>query len=224
MNEEYSTSEQLQHIYTEEEINASPLNQILKDIDNFKVTPRFEESEEIKIEYDITGGYDITLSNEKSLISFESSECLQRNCCGPLRSLKNHLYSNNEEFMSLERPFSLFFQEMFVYDETMIPKRFIGSVKTKFKLFTREFLMLNSENEEIYHITGNIFSPWTFEIYKKDLKLGVIEKKFSFQELCSDSNNFGAEFSNEFSVDDKALTIGATFLIELMYFEQRKLK
>ena len=118
----------------------------------------------------------------------------------------------------------------------MVPKRYIGMIKSKFKLFTREYSILNSNNDEIISITGNLylkiffltnfirFSPWTFHIMKNNQKLGLIEKKFSFQDICSDSNSFGSEFSNEFSVDEKSLIFGSTFLVELMHFEQRKLK
>ena len=55
-----------------------------------------------------------------------------------------------------------------------------------------------------------------------DQKIGKISKQWSglFREAFTDTDNFGINFPLNLPVKHKAILIGATFLIDFMFFEK----
>ena len=62
---------------------------------------------------------------------------------------------------------------------------------------------------------------WTFKIRRESTEIGKISKKWSgfFKEGLTDADNFGVEFPVETGLADKALLMGAVFLIDFVHFE-----
>jgi uncharacterized protein YxjI len=62
----------------------------------------------------------------------------------------------------MERPFAFFWPLMHIFDETVSPKRYIGTIQTQFSLFTREYKILDCYGKEVYQISGNMFEFFHF--------------------------------------------------------------
>jgi len=60
-----------------------------------------------------------------------------------------------------------------------------------------------------------------FLVEKSGSRVGEIKKKWSglLKELFTDADNFGVSFPSGASAKEKALILGATFLIDFLYFE-----
>jgi len=71
---------------------------------------------------------------------------------------------------------------------------------------------------------GPLLHPWTFNIIHETGDVGVITKKWSGlgKEVFTDADNFGITFSSELKETTKAILLGAVFLIDFLYFENRK--
>ena len=74
----------------------------------------------------------------------------------PSRGLIFHIFSNQQKILTLERPFAFLLPEMYVYDETVQPKRYIGMIQKQCSPFTREFKIFNEIGKEISEISGNM--------------------------------------------------------------------
>eukprot|EP01080_Neovahlkampfia_damariscottae_P011989 gene11989-5390_t len=210
--------------FEEQMINQkSPLNTIFDDIDACMIKQQTDLLE-IFTGIEIPNKYTVVTSNGENLRIEETSECFERLYCGPARGLVFNIYTNNQKILSLERPFAFILPEMYVYDETQHPKRYIGKIQTQCSPFTREYKIFDFLDQEVSNISGNIFAPWTFFVHKKEMQIGKIQKKFSglFKELFSDSDNFGVTFQKDLSTEEKSLIFSATLLIDLMYFERNK--
>lgn len=76
---------------------------------------------------------------------------------------------------------------------------------------------------EVFRLFGPALKPWTFEIRKDGTKVGVITKKWSgfLKEAFTDTDNFGVIFDAPLTKDNKALLLGAVFLIDFVHFENK---
>jgi len=82
----------------------------------------------------------------------------------------------------------------------------------------------DASNVKILTIVGPLLHPWTFNIIHETGDVGVITKKWSGlgKEVFTDADNFGITFSSELKETTKAILLGAVFLIDFLYFENRK--
>jgi uncharacterized protein YxjI len=135
------------------------------------------------------------------------------------RPLDIEVFNNyGNQVMAIRKPFRFFVPEIKVYNEN---DKSVSIVKKKFWSIRRTFFVYDNSGNEIYKIIGPIFHPWTFKIMKDGKELGKISKKWSGigKEMFTDADTFNVQFPNDASDEEKKIFVGATFLIDLMYFE-----
>ncbi len=118
----------------------------------------------------------------------------------------------------LHRPWTWFFSKLHISDAQ---GNLIGTIQQRFKIIGRLFDVHDSLGRTQMTIEGPLFRPWTFKVIKGGVESGLISKKWSglLKESFTDADNFGVEFGSNFSNDERALTLAATFLIDFLYFE-----
>jgi len=165
----------------------------------------------------------------------EDTDCCNRQCCGPGRSFDMNILNNQMlEVMHLYRPlrcqsccFPCCLQELEVQSP---PGTIIGTVEQEWSIFHPRFVIKDQSGEPVLKITGP-FCVWEccsdvdFEIttISNDQKIGKISKQWSGlgKEVFTDADNFGINFPMDLDVKVKATLLGATFLIDFMYFEKQ---
>jgi len=120
----------------------------------------------------------------------------------------------------IERPFRWFFHEASIYNAQ---SQLLGTIKRQFSLLRRIYSVCDVAGHEAYQLFGPILHPWTFEIRRGGTTLGKITKKWSglLKEGFTDADNFGVTFPNDWEVADKAVVLGAVFLIDFVHFENK---
>ena len=118
----------------------------------------------------------------------------------------------------LKRPFRLFFHKLEVFDAD---ERLLGSIEMRFSFVRRIYTVTDHTTGEVDQIVGPLFKPWTFHINRQGKEAGVITKKWSglLAEAFSDADNFGITFPPGIDARQKALYLGAVFLIDTAHFE-----
>ena len=118
------------------------------------------------------------------------------------------------------RPFKFYFHEMHISGAD--GQRF-GTIKREFSILSKKFTVEDAQGLEIFKIFGPIFHPWTFKILKNDIEVGKILKKWSGlgKEAFTDADNFSIDFPAGTDAKQKAVLLGALFLIDMLYFEQK---
>lgn len=192
----------------------------LQDVSELVVTQNADWSESFT-GYEKCNKYQ--LSDEKCEHVFAAAEFdqsfLLRNLLEAKRPFDMNIFGlDGQILLRIHRPFKFFFSEISVSTGTMEP---IGSVKQYFALFNRCFGVVNKFGREILTITGPFLRPWTFEIFKGPRTIGKIHKQWSglAREAFSNADTFGITFPQSITAADKALLIGAVFLIDFEYFE-----
>lgn len=81
----------------------------------------------------------------------------------------------------------------------------IGYIQKQFSVLKRVYSVFDSNHQEIYTISRPIWRPWTFEIYQGNVEAGVISKKWSglLKETFTNSDNFGIQFPNQATIEQK---------------------
>jgi hypothetical protein len=129
--------------------------------------------------------------------------------------------ADGNEIFVLDRPFRFYFHELDVRkpDGTLL-----GKIKRRFALLRRIYAVLDRSEREVFQIFGPIFRPWTFLINKDDQEQGKIVKKWSGlgKEVFTDADNFGINFPKGISANQKAVFLGALFLIDFVHFEKKQ--
>ena len=122
--------------------------------------------------------------------------------------------------LRIDRPFRFYFHEASVADAS---GRSLSSLKREFSLIRRIYSVTTPSGDSSFQLFGPLLRPWTFEIRKNGRADGAIRKKWSgaLKEAFSDADNFSVEFPAGMSVDEKALFLGAVFLIDFVHFENR---
>lgn len=139
-----------------------------------------------------------------------------------LRPFTMSIFSaDGNEIFVLDRPFRFYFHELDVRkpDGTLL-----GKIKRRFALLRRIYAVLDRSEREVFQIFGPIFRPWTFLINKDDQEQGKIVKKWSGlgKEVFTDADNFGINFPKGISTNQKAVFLGALFLIDFVHFEKKQ--
>jgi uncharacterized protein YxjI len=99
----------------------------------------------------------------------------------------------------------------------------LGTIKREFSLLRRIYSVFDLNGKKIFQLFGPILHPWTFEIRDDSKEYGKITKKWSglLKEGFTDADNFGVTFPNDWPNEQKALFLGAVFLIDFVHFEDK---
>jgi uncharacterized protein YxjI len=136
-----------------------------------------------------------------------------------LRPFTMHLFSpQGTGLFKLTRPFRFYFHELDVSRSNGAP---LGKIKRRFALLRRLYSVVDRNGNEIFELFGPLFHPWTFQIKKGGRELGKITKKWSglAKESFTDADNFGIIFPKGIDLSQKAVLLGAVFLIDFIHFE-----
>lgn len=164
----------------------------------------------------------------------EDTDCLTRNCCGPMRPFDLKISDNfQREVIHLYRPFRCdscccpcFLQRMEV---TAPPGTIIGYVTQEWSICVPKYRIENAAEECVLRIEGpfctfSICGDVEFKVLSKDgqTEVGKITKQWSglVKEAFTDADNFGINFPMDLDVNIKAVLLGACFLIDFMFFEK----
>jgi uncharacterized protein YxjI len=122
--------------------------------------------------------------------------------------------------LRVQRPFRFYFHEAHVEDAGGKP---LGTVRRRFALIRRLYDILDGTEQQAFELFGPILHPWTFRIRKHGTEDGKITKKWSgaLKEAFSDADNFAVQFPQGLTIEEKALFLGAVFLIDFVHFENR---
>ena len=118
----------------------------------------------------------------------------------------------------LKKAFRFFFHKLEIFDAN---EKLLGSIEMRFSFVRRHYTVTDHTTGEVDHIVGPLFKPWTFHISRLGEEAGVITKKWSglLAEAFSDADNFGITFPPGIDAHQKALFLGAVFLIDAAHFE-----
>jgi hypothetical protein len=143
-----------------------------------------------------------------------------------LRSLRPFtigIFSGNNETMLLKitRPFRWYFHHVDVEDDQ---NQSLGVIERQFSMLSRKYLVSQAVDIEDYYIESPILSPWTFYIKDSNgVEQGKITKKWGgiVKETISNADDFGVTWPPQWDKSLKSLMLGAVFLIDFIYFENR---
>ena len=136
-----------------------------------------------------------------------------------LRPFTMHLFSHQGTgLFKLTRPFRFYFHELEVCRPNGAP---LGKIKRRFAVLRRIYSVIDRNGHEMYELFGPLLHPWTFKIQKGGQELGKITKKWSglAKESFTDADNFGITFPQGIDIAQKAVLLGAVFLIDFVHFE-----
>jgi uncharacterized protein YxjI len=116
------------------------------------------------------------------------------------------------------RPFRFYFHELNVFGKD---ENLLGTIKREFAILRRIYSVYDPDGNKLFRLFGPILHPWTFEIRDESAECGKITKKWSglLKEGFTDTDNFGVTFPREWPAEQKALFLGAVFLIDFVHFE-----
>lgn len=163
----------------------------------------------------------------------EQSGCCSRMCYGNYRSCEFKVLDGvGREILNMIRPLRCdgclcpcCLQELEVYAGGDL----LGSVTQDWTLLRPRFSIQNSSGDTVLTIKGP-FIPCCMNVDFKvksadgEHRVGMITKQWSgfAQEFFSDADNFGISFPVDLDVKIKAVLLGASVLIDFMYFEKQK--
>lgn len=164
----------------------------------------------------------------------EENDCCTRMCCGPGRPFEMDIVDNlGREVIHLVRPlrcqgccFPCCLQELEIQSPVGHP---VAYLEQQWTFCTPKFLVKDERGEAVLAIEGptcvcECCSDIDFSITSlvNNSEIGKITKQWSGfgREMFTDSDNFGVNFPIDLDVKIKAALLGATFLIDFMYFEK----
>jgi uncharacterized protein YxjI len=126
-----------------------------------------------------------------------------------------------ETLLTLRRPWRFWLSRLEVEDGE---GRHLGAIQQRFRFFTRAYDVLGPNDEELAHIQGPFFKPWTFNVEHQGREVGTIAKKWSGfgKEMFTDADNFGVQFNGLDDPRVRTLVVAATFLIDFVHFENTR--
>ncbi|KAK1168536.1 phospholipid scramblase 2-like isoform X1 [Acipenser oxyrinchus oxyrinchus] len=191
---------------------------------------------EILVGWESNNKYEIKNSlGQKVFFAAEENDCCTRYWCGPLRPFTIKVLDNyGQEVLTLNRPlkcasccYPCCLQELEVQAPPGNP---IGYVIQDWHPLKPKFTIQNERKEPVLKIEGPVChckccSDVVFEVKSVDEThvVGKICKQWTgfLREAYTDADNFGIQFPMDLDVKIKAVMVGACFLIDFMYFEQK---
>ncbi|XP_032685927.1 phospholipid scramblase 1-like [Odontomachus brunneus] len=162
----------------------------------------------------------------------EESGICSRMCLGSARPCEFSVFDvNGREVLRMIRPFRCdscccpcYLQVMEVYSGGIL----LGSITQEWSLLRPTFSVRDASGNPVLIIKGPIIRlcvEVAFKVKSLDEKhnVGMIQKRWSgfAREVFTDSDKFGIKFPRDLDVKIKAVLLGACFLIDFMYFEDR---
>lgn len=126
--------------------------------------------------------------------------------------------NSGDDLMLIDRPFTFFLHRFEIKDGRNIK---IGTVERKFSLLNKNYEIKDSTGRIILTISSPIWSPWTFKLFKNEMQIGDIKKKWSgfFKESLTDADNFAVTFPKSYDGNEYKLILAAVLLIDFVHFE-----
>merc|ERR1711892_164863 len=166
----------------------------------------------------------------------EDTDCCTRQCCGPARPFDMNICDNQGmEVIHLTRPlrcqtccFPCCLQEMEVSSP---PGTIIGTIEQQWTMIYPKFVIKDQTGNPVLKIEGPLCpisccGDVDFKVVSVQTgsEVGLITKQWSgiAKEAFTDADNFGISFPLDLDVKVKGTLLGALFLIDFMYFEQKK--
>jgi len=173
----------------------------------------------------------------------EESDGCQRQCCGPQRGFIMHITDNlGQEVIRVTRDFkccaganccaSCDSCAMEIKVESP-PGQVIGGVKQECSCLSPTYGVLDGEGRKVLGIHGPMCfcqaiccpNDIDFKVASEGGdEIGKISKQWGgfAREAFTQADNFGVNFPRDLDVRMKAVLLGAVFLIDFMYFEQKQ--
>jgi uncharacterized protein YxjI len=166
----------------------------------------------------------------------ESSTCFQQLCCGSSRGFQMTLTTNEgQEILQLDAPFKWQCccgacdpRVLYVKSgsASKSPGVVLGSIEDGFSILSPNLAIKNEIGDIIYRLTGEACPccHCSYSVQIMDMKgnqVGEITKKWGgcTKEVFTDSDNFHVIFPVSADPKQRALILGAVFLVDMMYFE-----
>ncbi|EDV51295.1 phospholipid scramblase 2 isoform X1 [Drosophila erecta] len=170
---------------------------------------------------------------QKVYFAAEDNDCCTRNCCGPSRPFDMRVFDNfQQEVIHMHRPLAcsscLFPCCLQSIEVSAPPGNVIGTIEQEWSICSPSFRILNHVGDTVMRIEGpfctySICGDVEFNVVSlTGEKIGKISKQWSglAREIFTDADFFGINFPLDLDVRMKAVLLGATFLIDAMFFEK----
>ncbi|XP_007086391.1 phospholipid scramblase 2-like [Panthera tigris] len=213
--------------------NCPPGLEYLTQINQLLVCQRFDLLEVLGC-FATSKKYEV-MNNQGHRIYYaeERSNCFLRYLCGPSRRFTMTIYDNvGRDVITMHRTLrsSCCWRNCYVQKLKVEapPGEKIGYVYQYFHPFSPKFKIKNENKEDVMKIRGpcmlsSCLKDLDFNLLSLDeeIVLGKISKKWAgfMRELFTNADKFGIQFPLNLDVKIKALMLGASFLIDYMYFE-----
>ncbi len=161
------------------------------------------------------------LSGARLYFAGEESGFISRYLLASLRPFTIHLADNEgREVMRIHRPFRFYFHRVEITDAS---GKLLGVVVRRFSFLRRIYEVEDPTCQPILELFGPILHPWTFNIRRRGEEIGKITKKWSgiAKEAFTDADNFGVTWPEDIDATERALLLGAVFLIDFVHFERK---
>ncbi|XP_033237524.1 phospholipid scramblase 1-like [Drosophila pseudoobscura] len=175
----------------------------------------------------------LNASGQKVFYAVEDSDCCTRNCCATSRPFHLRILDNSpREIIHMHRPlacsaccFPCCLQSIEV---SAPPGNVIGTIEQEWSICSPSFRILNHIGDTVLRIEGplctySLCGDVEFNVVSlTGEKIGKISKQWSglAREIFTDADFFGISFPLDLDVRMKAVLLGATFLIDAMFFEK----
>jgi len=213
------------------------------------VVKQIKEIIEIVTNWEMANKYQITNSvGQQVYFASEESDTCQRQCCGPQRGFTMHINDNmQQEVIRVVREFKCCTGNQWcicgcckghcsveVTVEAPVGE-VVGKIRQACSGWKPHMKLETAEGIEYARIRGPccygaICCPNSdFKITnmsEEEVEIGKITKKWAGfgAEVLTDAQTFAVEFPMDMDVRQKAVFIGAVFLIDFMYFEKKNQK
>lgn len=186
------------------------------------VVQQKKEWAEIITDFETKNRYAVLDTSGRQLYwAAEESSVMARLFLKTLRPFSMHLLSmDGQPVVKVVKPFRFYFHEMEILNSE---GKLLGSVKREFSVLTKHLTVMDARGGVLYDILAPVLHPWTFKISKDGAEPGEIVKNWSglAKETFTDADNFSVKFPGGADAEQKAVLLGALFLIDIMYFENK---
>lgn len=177
----------------------------------------------------------MNVNDQQFLTAKEDTDCCQRQWLGNLRPFQiNFTNMQGQVVMALNRdcrcqgsccPCCL--QEMYI---EFPPGQRMATIKEKWSCMTPRYEIFDAGDNLIYTIEGECCyckccTDVPFKVFRADGQSGgdIIKHWAGARECFGGANNFSVVFSSpQENIINKVILLGATFLVDYMYFEQNQ--